>query len=356
MKIRASRQKFALALLLVPALMLPGCEWLKGKCCGKDAAGADKGAAVVTMDGKVVITTDSFEKEFDQLIEENPHLKSVLAIMPDAKKNFLQGMINQEVVDKWVAQNKVDQKEEYQKELNRMMRSVKRMLNTKYFGLEHPVDINENEVVEFYEKNKESMPDLVISRGGVKAAGVSFESEAEAKAFMDRAKAQFRGDVAKAAQASNVKTFRDFKMVNSQSLGMDVTLRDQIVAIEKVPATELIKVSDNSFWVVSATAKEESKYRPFEQVKAGLEQYVAKEKRMEMFDKEIAKLKDEYKVSVNEEALAPKQEQAVADAQPQVENATEVAQAPAQQEPAVEQAPVSAEAPAQAEAEVAKAA
>ena len=42
----------------------------------------------------------------------------------------------------------------YKKEYDRMMKSVKRMLNTKYFGLEHPVQLSENEVQEFYEKNR----------------------------------------------------------------------------------------------------------------------------------------------------------------------------------------------------------
>lgn len=320
MKIRASREKFALALLVVPALLLPGCgEWIKEKFCGSkhNTTVADSGAPVVTMDGRVVITTQSFEKEFEQLLEENPHLKSVIALMPDAKKNFLQGMINQEIVDKWVADTRVDEKEEYQKEMNRMIRSVKRMLNTKYFGLEHPVQVSDAEVTDFYEKNKDSMPDLMISRGGVKAVGVSFDKEADARAFLNKVNTLCKGDVTKAADNGKMKNFRDFKMVNAQTLGMDVTVRDQVAAMSKVPAVELIKVSDNSFWVVGATAKEETKYRPLDQVKAGLEQYVAKEKRMEMFDKEISKLKNDYKVSVHEDALTPKQEQTVA------ENSTE---------------------------------
>lgn len=301
--------KFALALLLVPVVFFPGCGWLE--CLrGKKEAAAEGGKAVVTMAGDVVITTKSFEAEFEQLIEENPHLKSVLALMPDAKKNFLMGMVNQQVVDKWVSANKIDQKEEYTKELDRMMRSVKRMLNTKYFGLEHPVQVGEAEVAEFYDKNKDSMPDLIVSRGGVKAVGVSFDKEADAKAFV--AKVRELKDISKAASAAHVsKNLRDFKLVNAQSLGMDAALRDQIVSLQKFPTVELVKVNDKSFWVVSATSKEESQYRPLEQVKAGLEQYVAKEKRMELFDKEISKLKADYNVVINEDALKAEQADAV---------------------------------------------
>lgn len=320
-KMQLAYGKFALALLLVPMVLLPGCGWLD--CLRGKKEAAAQGKAVVTMSGDVVITTKSFEVEFEQLLEENPHLKSVLAMMPDAKKNFLQGMVNQNVVDKWVSTNKVDQKEEYVKELDRMMRSVKRMLNTKYFGLEHPVQVGENEVAEFYDKNKDSMPDLIVSRGGVKAAGVSFEKEADAKAFV--AKVREMKDITKAANAAHVtKNLRDFKLVNSQSLGMDAALREQIVSLQKFPSVEVIKVNDKSFWVVSATAKEESQYRPLEQVKAGLEQYVAKEKRMEMFDKEISKLKADYNVVINEDALKPEEATQVADAAPVAAEAQEV--------------------------------
>lgn len=331
-KMHALRGKFALALLLVPVVFLPGC-WLTDKLCGTGSGSSkavDGSAVLVSMKGQSVITKQSFEKEFEQLIEENPHLKSVLSLMPDAQKNFLMGMVNQEVVDRWVTENKVDQKEAYQKELDRMMRSVRRMLNTKFFGLEHTVQVAENEIVEFYEKNKDSMPDLMISRGGVQAAGVSFEKEAEAKAFL--AKAKEVKDIKRAADAAKLtKNFRDFKVVNAQSLGMDMTLRDKIAAINEVPSVELVKVSDKSFWVVSATSKEETKYRPLEQVKAGLEQFVAKEKRMEMFDKEISKLKTEYNVVINEEALKPQQAEPTAVAEntsvPAQQEATQVAQA-----------------------------
>lgn len=299
-KMHSFRGKFALTLLLVPVTFLPSCflvDWVKGK---KENQHVVEGKPVVEMAGKVVITDQSFQQEFDQLIEENPHLKSVLALMPDAKKNFLAGMVNQAVVDTWVTENKVDGKAEYQKELNRMMHSVKRMLNTKYFGLEHPVQVSDAELTEFYEKNKDSMPDLMISKGGVKAAGVSFATQAEAQAFVAQVK-EAKG-IEKAAQLAHVsKNYRDFKVVNAQSLGMDAQLRDKVVAM-RAPSVAVVK-AENKFWVVDASGKEEVQYRPFAQVKEGLSQYVAKEKRMELFDKEIGKLKTEYHVVVNEDVL-----------------------------------------------------
>jgi hypothetical protein len=310
--------KFALALLLVPVVFLPSC-FLTDLFKAKEHK--VEGTPVVSMKGKVVITDKSYDNEFAQLLEENPHLQSVIALMPEAKQNFLNGLVNQEVVSTWVAENKIDQSEEYKKEMERMSRSVKRMLDTKYFGLKHPVQVSEAELTEFYDKNKDVMPDLMISRGGIKAAGVSFDKELDAKAFL--AKVKEVKDISKAATLAKVnKNFRDFKLVNAQSLGIDAQLRDKIVETAQVPSTSIIKV-DNTFWVVSATEKEQVKYRPFEQVKAGLEQYVTKEKRMQVFEAEIEKLKKEYNVVVDNSAFKAAEESKLAQAEQPAEQVAE---------------------------------
>lgn len=305
------KNKIALAVTLGALITLPACgpiDWIKSKLgmnknemasvgTGDDAMAAE-GEILVSMDGKAIISTKSLERDFEQLLEENPQLKSVLAMMPDAKYNFLQGMVSQAVVDKYVQDSKIDQKAEYQADLNRMMRSVRRMLNTKYFGMEHAVEVTDAEIEKFYAENKDTMPDLMISRGGVKASGISFAKEDAARAFAAKAKGN---DFARVAKESGLAgKISDFKMVNGQSLGMDTAVKNRIISMKKFPAVELVKGEDKAYWVVHATEAQEAKYRPLEQVKAGLKQFIEKEKRMAMFDKEITKLKETYKVSINE--------------------------------------------------------
>jgi len=324
-------KKMFLSLIIASMVALPGCgvlHWVKDKLgfgtCGAngdmssvegmvdevmgqaDDTLAGKGKTLVSMSGQSIISDQSLERDFEQLLEENPQLKSVLPLMPDAKYNFLQGMISQAVVDKYVVDNSVDQQSEYKQELARMMRSVKRMLNTKYFGLAHPIEITDAEISKFYEDNKNTMPDLLVSRGGVKAEGVSFTSVAAAKAFAAKADSKNFAKVAKEDGLSD--NMRDFNLVNSQSLGMHATLRNKIASMKKFPAVQTVKVDDKTFWVVNATESQDATYRPFEQVKSGLKQFVEKEKRMAMFDKEISHLKDEYKVEVNEGFFKAQQE------------------------------------------------
>lgn len=308
---------------LVPLLLLPGClpEWLGGKKAEQkavesrpsDNGSALTGDAIVLMNGKPVITKDSLEAEFDQLLEDNPQFKSVLPFMPDAKINFLQGMINQAVVDEYIDRRGISQTVAYQNDMATMMRQVKRMLNTKYFGLENPVDVSSSEVKKFYEDNKDTMPELLISQGGVSALGVQFEAQDTAEQFMNKVKG---GDFAQIAQSGDTKDhFTDFKLVNKTSVGIDPLVRSKIVGMKKFPSLDMVKVSDSLYWVVYADKKEEPTYRPFEQVKAGLEQFVKKEKTGEVFEKRINELKQEYNIVVNDAVLKTMQPEAAQEMQ-----------------------------------------
>lgn len=304
----AMKNQISLLLVVGAVVLLPSCapvDWLKSKFGGKktsvssvDDALANEGEVLVSMEGKSIISTKSLDAEFAQLLEENPQLKAVLAMMPDAKFNFMQGMVSQAVVDRYVEENKIDEQTEYQQDLSRMMRSVRRMLNTKYFGLKHSVEVADADIQKFYDENKDNMPDLMVSRGGVKAMGLPFTKEEAARECAMKAKGRDMAKVAKEMGMS--EKMRDFKLVNSQSLGMDTAVKNRVIAMKKFPAVEVVKGEDKMFWVVSATEAQQAKYRPLEQVKAGLKQYMEKEKRMAIFDTEIGKLKESYKVSVND--------------------------------------------------------
>ncbi len=268
------------------------------------------------MAGSPLISVANLEHDFNQLLQENPQLQQIITVMPDARYNFLQGMVSQAVVDRYVADNRLRDKKEYQEEKKRLTQSVEKMLNTKYFNMEHPVEVADAEVTKFYDENKKVMPELLLDRGGVKAVGISFHSHDEAKAFAAKAKGQ---DLVKAAKASGLASkVHDFKLVNAQSAGMDNAVRNKIAAMTRVPAVDVVKGEDNSFWVVHATERRDAKYRPLdEQVKAGLKQYIEKEKRVAILDKEIAKLKEKYHVVVNEAYFKPQQQDQTATAQAQ---------------------------------------
>ena len=305
------RKQLCLSLLLSPLVFLPGCmDNTKSEVASTATAGGakslDDGSEVLLkIDGRSVITLNSLNAEFDRLLDENPQLKQVLPFMPEAKANFFQGMVNQEIVDHWITKNGISATAEYEKEFEKTMEQVKKMLNTKYFSDRHPVKVAESEVKAFYEENKTKLPDLMISQGGVKAEGVSFKAEDAAKAFLAKAKETQNGLEKVAADAGFSGDYRDFKMVNNQSLAIDPALRSKLVGLTRFPALELVKAGD-VWWVVKATAKEDAQYRPYEQIKPSLEEYLKKQKQMEVFEKAIDGYKKQFTIEMNDAPLKAK--------------------------------------------------
>jgi hypothetical protein len=307
---------FSLSLLVLPLVFLPGCkplDWFKDSSTSTNQASSGPAGqalsddVLVTINGKPVVTVESYEHDFDQLLEENPQLKQVLPFMPDARQNFLQGLANQEIVNLYIADRKIDQRPEYKKDLERMQRSLVRVLNTKYFAAEHPVKVSDSDVHAYYDTNKDKMQELVISRGGVQAMGVQFEKEADAQAFMNKVKgksAQFM-DIVKEQKLTD--KVRDFKLVNKQSVGIDPVLRNKIASITSVPMIELVKVNDKTFWVINATALEEVKYRSFEEVKEPLRGLVEREKTNEALQLAIEAIKKDMNIVVNEDYFKKEQ-------------------------------------------------
>lgn len=285
---------FSLSLIIVPALFLAGCNWFSSK---KDsvATSADGSTVLASVDGKTILTVSQFEQELEQIMESNPNLRQLLPMMPDLKENIFKSLVDREVMSFWVKEKGVDQQDDYKKDMARMQQQITLALNMQYFSKAHEAKPSEKDVKEFYEKNKETMPQLLISRGGVKVVAVSLTSAAAAQDFLKKVQAH-NGDIKKAAQEANLaKNIRDFKMVNEQSLGIDAQLKDAALSLKKVPATDMVKVSDKLFWVFRATDKEQAQYRPFDQVKEGLTRYLEREQTMKNVEKAI----DEYKAGKN---------------------------------------------------------
>lgn len=327
------KKHLCLSLLCAPIVFLSGClpgsEDNQSTVNMADAKSIEDGSEVLlTIDGRPVITMNTLNAEFDRLLEESPQMKQILPFMPDAKGQFFQGMVNQEVVDHYVAAKGIDRSPQYIKEYENTMQQVKKMLNTKHFSDKHPVQVSGSEVNAFYEENKNKIPDLMISQGGVKAEGVSFESEDEANAFLAKAR-EGKNELEKVAgDAGFTNNYRDFKMVNNQSLAIDPALRTKLLGLNRFPTHDVVKVGD-VWWVVKAHSKEEPQYRPLdEQLRQGLEEHLKKQKQAEVFEKAIDGYKKDFNVEINDAPLQPKANE---------QGANPLAQMMAEQETAVAQ-------------------
>lgn len=331
----AKYTKMSLCALLSLAF-LPGCEWFGGskKAAAPASTGSvaadDASTVIVTIDGKPVITEKRLQQVIDELVEAQPQYKVMLQMMDrkQLEQNIVDGLIKQEVIDYHVAKNNLDQTDEYQAKMDRVLKLAKQMVNAETFTKNIKVTIGDKEVKEFYEKNKDVMPQLLISRGGVNAIGVEFDKEADAQAFLAKAKAEFGSDVKKAAdKLGKSDRLKDFKMVNQQSVAIDPVLRAKIVSFTKFPTTELVKISKDKVWVVRATDKEDAKYRPLEQIKDDLKAFLEKEKLQERINEEIEKLQKSYSVEVNEDYFKPDQKEGEAGSEVALNDAAPAPQA-----------------------------
>lgn len=307
---------FPLSLLVVGSLaLLPACDWFGGtekKVASHEGnkmaqtANSSADAAVVPadvlveMDGKPVVTMADLDRDYQQVLQEQPQLAS---FEPFVKANLLQGLVQQAIVDRYIQEQGINDTAQYKKDKDLMMSLIDRRLNVKYFRDAFPVTVTDAEIKEYFEKNKDIIPDLIVSQGGVNTQGVSFEKEADAKAFLEKAKAG--SDLEKTAADAKLKdAYRDFMLVNNQSVGVAPAIKNAVADLKKFPHVQMVKTADDTYWVLRSTGRTETEYRPFdEEVKMGLRQYIEQEKQMKVIEEKMAELKDAYKVVTHDESL-----------------------------------------------------
>lgn len=245
------------------------------------------------------LTINDFQNYKKELLEAQPNYASIIEFMPGANEQIFESLVNETILDEWAKKNKIDQTKAFQEDLDKIMKYAYRSLNVKYFQDKHPVTVTDSEIRKYYDENKNSIPQLMVSPGGIVAKAVMFDTKAAAQAFFDKIKdpkSNFDG----AAKDANLSV-KEFGEVNAQSFDVDGAIRKKLSEIKRFPAVELIEINDNAFAVVKALSKNEPNYVPFEQVKPGIENLLKQQKSAEVLTKELDKLKQEYKAIPNKE-------------------------------------------------------
>lgn len=326
MKITMRRKNLYVALAFSPLLLLSGCNplnWFKSNSKEKTSkkigrrgrrkvtGGYDTGGEwVVKLGEKIIVSSNRLQKEFDTLLEEKPQLKAMRALMPNLEKDFARGLGHQEIISQFIKDKKIDERADFIAKKERTLRAVEQMLNTEFFAKSfESVSLDEKELKKFYEENKDSMQGIMISQGGVNAVGVSFDKKSDAQEFLKKAQAAGRDrDLQKLAKANGIEDkAQDFKLVSGRSFGVDPVLKTKILALKKFPTLEILAVGDKSFWVVSASSKEKTKYRSFEEVKDGIKQVAEQTELSKKLQKELDVLTKTYGLEVNEAYFAKRE-------------------------------------------------
>jgi hypothetical protein len=306
-------------------MLLPSCafiDWLKEKFGGTQQQPAveeivetetvaqglpavsakDDSPILATMNGKPLITKNMLDAEKKKLVESNPQLQAMIALMDEKQldRNLVDGMVSREVIRKYIGDNKIDASEKYKKDFDMVINQVRDALNTRYFMEAFTVSVSDGEIKKFYDDNKESIPNLLVSSGGVESKGLSFTDAAQANEFAIKVRAN-KNDIARTARETGISgRLKDFKLVNNQSIGIEPALRDKIVDIKSTPSVHTFNVG-KEYWVVAANKIEKPQYRELDQVKDDLRQLLEKDKTMKKFEEEVVRLRDQYRMELNEE-------------------------------------------------------
>ncbi len=314
------RGSHAIALLMVGSIVvLPSCglvDWVKEKFGGAQKAAPEQEAMEIIveedgspvlayMDGKPLVTQKMLDAEKKKLIEANPQMEAMLQLMDQKQldRNLADGMASRAMIRKYVKDKGIIQSDRYQKDFSMAMTQVKDLLNTRYFMEDFKVNANDAEIQAFYNENKEHMPNLLISRGGVASMGIAFDTDQAARDFMEKVK-ENKNNISRAAKATNLsEKVKNFNLVNAESIGIEPELRDKIVEIKTTPSLHKFKIG-KEYWVIGASRKEDAKYRELETVKNEIKQMIEKDKTMKVVEEQVARLKDDYRVGFNEEYFA----------------------------------------------------
>lgn len=312
-----NKLKFLSSTLLVGVLiLLPNCDWFKGEEAGKGSATTPSGEPrspvasksaeptgeilLTLYDEKLPkVTVTDFQNYKKELLEAQPNYASIIEFMPGANEQIFESLVNESILEEWAIKNKIDQTQAYKDDLDKIMKYARRSLNVKYFQEKHPVVVTDAEVKNYYDENKNTIPQLMVSPGGVTAKAVMFDNKEAAQTFFDKVKDP-KANFDALAKGSNL-TVKDLGEVNSQSFDVDGAIRKKILDAKKFPSVELVEINDKSFAVAKALSKNEPKYVPFDQVKPGIENLLKQQKGAEVLTKEIDKLKKEYKAVPNKE-------------------------------------------------------
>ena len=252
-----------------------------------------EGEVLLTINGKPVLGSDDYEAQLDMARQSNPQVDALLNMMPNAEKDFVfKGVATGKLMQAWAEKEGIDKTPEFKKQRKQLHDAMDLQLFMKYFDDAHPVHVSDDDIKKFYDEKKDTIPGLMTSPGGVQVAYIRFDSKDSAQEFL-----------AKAKEVKNLKEFNKVAKEHSLSVVEDTVnqkshlsdaIKNTVSDIKKFPSARMVKVGDNSYWVLYATGKSEAKYHDINlpQVQQGLKKMISdesKEKQLESLIEELKK-------------------------------------------------------------------
>ena len=269
---------------------------------------------VVKFGDKVVLTGADFEQNVDLLMQSQAGIKDIIACMSPEQRdqvfeNILEGLVNERLISAYIINQGLDKTREYKEQACRAHEAVDRDLAIRAFEREVVKNIafTDEEANNWYEKNRErllSQP-FLETLGGIKAQGFMANSEKEAKELM--AKASKGNNFANIAQEAKHAVV-NFGLVTAQSSSIEPAIRAKILAMKQFPMVEMVKGSDNKYWVIQGTGKTEPTFCSFAKIKDTVKERMKEERAMDYLRKKVDEIRSQSQVTVNKDYLKKRNE------------------------------------------------
>lgn len=304
MMISRKEKSPVVSLVLMSSLfLLTGCWGEKAKDVKEDKVGAShvagQGDVLLSIDGKPMLYAQDFEDQKMMAQQADQRLNMLLQMMPDAAYSMLfKSMEASLLMKEWVIRSGIDQLPENVKQRRQYHDVIDLQLYMKYFQDAHPVDVTEEEAESFYKEKRDQIPGLLVSPAGVDIVYANFDSKAKAEDFVAKVRDGAEKHFKLAAKEVGVKLER---MTIKADTTINEALKNCALAATKFPSKEVVKMDENSYWVVGMLKKKDAEYRSFDapEVKDGITK-MCKDEKLEMhLTKEIDKLRKEYNVEEN---------------------------------------------------------
>ncbi len=304
------------SVILLSIALFPGCgvmDYFKKSDSKKTEAAAEvKGDGVVlcTVNGKPVIHESGFNKNINQMLQASPYFKGAGAdsLPMSIKRKFFDELIKQELILVDANKTSIENDAEFIKAYNEMKELLQRSLKIQFFEkkLYDGIKVDDADVKKHYAENKEH---YVKVAGGVLLAGVKFDQEAQATAFLGSVKSNVEG-FDKLAKASKTGKFKEFGRVSKEARGFNfeavpAPIKESALAANKFPMIEKVKVG-KEFWVIKATDKKDTVYFDIDEIKPQVEGMLKNNKFKDVLDGKIKELRGANTIVVNEDYFKEK--------------------------------------------------
>ena len=276
--------------------------------CKPTPPGPKKAGPAVAQGEGVVVTVAEFQARLD---EQSPFLRQRYQSL-DRKKEFLDSLVKFEILAS------AAEKEGYQNDPDvqlTMKKAMVQKLVQKRFGEGDAKDITDADVQKFYDEHKDDFVKPARVRTSALLVAATDKDRAQKGAQAKKLLAQVKAGAKKDPQAFQALARASSDDAASKGNGGDLGFRSQeeyakqfgepfaAAAFATKDGEEVLVETQQGFWIVRVTGRQEGVTRTVDQVKPQIQSRLQREKRTKEFDDYVKKLREEAKVTVNDAEL-----------------------------------------------------